>query len=124
MKYYLNLLFFICLFIISCDFDKTKEGIQKMGNEMNLKFSDQSFQTVVSLVELHKIRFGQYPETLDSLKFMGDWDKIHLRDVKYQKVDSGYNLDLVKGPLGKPTKLMYPQSFWKGLGLKKSNLKN
>jgi hypothetical protein len=43
--------------------------------------------------------------------------------VKYEKLDSGYSLDLVNGWLGRPTTLKYPKEFWNGLGLIKSNMK-
>jgi hypothetical protein len=29
-------------------------------------------------IELHKVRFGEYPNSLDGLKFVGDWDRIAL----------------------------------------------
>lgn len=89
----------------------------------NQKFGDQHFKTAIALIELHKTRFGEYPETLDSLKYVGDWDKLFCRDVKYQKLDTGYVLDLVNGWVGSPKELKYPDNFWKGLGLVKSNLK-
>jgi hypothetical protein len=50
-------------------------------------------------------------------------DKIIFSSVKYEKFDSGYSLDLTNGWVGKPDTLEYPEEFWKGLGLIKSNMK-
>ncbi len=97
------------------------EGFQE---ETNQKFGDQHFKTAISLIELHKVREGSYPKTLDSLKYLGDWDKIIFTSVKYTKLEVGYELDLVNGWIGKPKELSYPKKFWIGLGITKSNLKN
>jgi hypothetical protein len=97
-----------------------------MGNfkeRANRQFGDQHFKTAIALIELHKTRFGEYPGTLDSIKYVGDWDKIIWTSVKYQKLDTGYVLDLTNGWVGKPNTLVYPDDFWKGLGLVESNLK-
>lgn len=96
------------------------DGFQESANQ---KFGDQHFKTAISLIELHKIREGEYPLTLDSLKYIGDWDRIIFSSVKYKKLDNGYELDLVNGWIGKPEELKYPKDFWKGLGLVKSNVK-
>jgi hypothetical protein len=77
--------------------------------EADQKFGDQHFKTAISLIELHKIRFGEYPFSLRDLKFTGDWDQIALANVEYKRV-------------GKP-ELKYPDEFWKGLGLIRSNVK-
>jgi len=94
-------------------------GIQEVADA---KFGDQHFKTAISLIELHKLRTGSYPETLKDLQFTGDWDAIALGSVKYQRVSGGYELELTRGWMGKP-ELSYPASFWKGLGLVKSNVK-
>ena len=47
------------------------------------KFGDQHLKTTVALVELHKTRFGQYPEQLSDLRFTGDWDAIALHRTEY-----------------------------------------
>ena len=91
-------------------------------NEMDQKFGDQHFKTSVALIELHKVRFGEYPDSLTDLKFVGEWDQIALSNVKYKKVANGYELDVVKGWVGKP-QLSYPDEFWKGLGVVRSNMK-
>ncbi len=106
----------VVLLLTPCDLGKFKEGANK-------QFGDQHFKTAISLIELHKIRFGEYPATLDSIKYSGDWDKIVWTSVKYEKLDTGYVLNLTNGWIGKPNTLKYPDEFWKGLGLIKSNLK-
>jgi len=90
--------------------------------EADQKFGDQHFKTAISLIELHKIRFGEYPSSLKDLKFTGDWDQIALTNVEYKRVGTGYELNLTRGWVGKP-ELNYPDEFWKGLGLVKSNVK-
>ena len=86
------------------------------------KFGDQDFKTAIALIELHKIRFGEYPASLKELKFVGEWDAIALDGVSYKRLDNGYELNAVKGWVGKP-ELKYPPEFWRGLGLVKSNVK-
>ena len=89
--------------------------------QADAKFGDQNFKTAISLIELHKVRFGEYPRTLQDLQFVGDWDKIALSAVEYARVDSGYSLDVTRGWVGKPT-LHYSSEFWHGLGLRRTNM--
>lgn len=98
--------------LAGCDFQK----------EADAKFGDQHFKTAISLIELHKVRTGSYPATLKELQFTGDWDQIALSSVEYAKLESGYELNVTRGWVGKPT-LIYPKEFWQGLGLQKSNLR-
>jgi len=111
----------ICLILIVFQLSSCFPGSFK--EKANQQFGDQHFKTAIALIELHKVREGAYPESLDSLKFTGDWDKIIFSSVKYQRLGDGYELDLINGWIGKPAHLEYPAEFWKGLGLKKSNLK-
>ncbi len=90
--------------------------------DADVKFGDQNFKTAIALIELHRTRTGSYPESLKDLEFTGDWDPIALSAVKYEKLPNGYSLDLVRGWVGKPT-LTYPASFWHGLGIRKSNVR-
>lgn len=99
-------------------------GMGKFEEQAKEKFGDQYFKTAIALIELHKVRFGEYPASLDSIKYTGDWDQIIWSSVKYQKLDTGYELDLTNGLMGKPETLEYPDEFWKGLGLVRSNMKN
>lgn len=89
--------------------------------EFDNQFGDQHFKTVISLVELHKLRYGSYPASLAELKHTGSWDQIALGNVAYRRLPDGYALDLVRGWVGKP-QLSYPPDFWQGLGLKESNV--
>jgi len=64
----------LCLLIAllsGCDFSKKADKT----------FGDQHFKTSIALIELHKVRFGEYPRELSDLKFMGDWDRIALQSV-------------------------------------------
>jgi hypothetical protein len=116
MKFLLLIGGFSILFSSGCIFKKLEE-------HSNEKFGDQHFKTAISLIEMHKLRNGSYPEKLDSLKFLGDWDQIIFHSVKYKKLSVGYQLDLTNGWIGMPKQLKYPAEFWKGLGCVKSNLK-
>jgi hypothetical protein len=94
-------------------------GFQKKADA---RFGDQHFKTAISLIELHKVRYGAYPDSLADLKFTGDWDAIALASVEYRPRGDGYELNLVRGWMGKPA-LGYPPEFWQGLGLIASNVK-
>lgn len=115
-KVKISLFLFLVVSLASCFPEKFKE-------QANQKFGDQHFKTAIALIELHKIRYGDYPSSLDSLTYLGDWDEIIFNSVRYKKLSDGYELDLVNGVLGKPDALEYPAEFWNGLGLKHSNLK-
>ena len=104
MKYLFIAILSLSLF--GCDFQE----------EANQKFGDQHFKTAISLIELHKVRFGEYPHSLKDLKFTGDWDQMALQSVKYSKVEDGYTLTVTNGWVGKPS-LQYPAEFWNGLGI-------
>ncbi len=90
--------------------------------QADTKFGDQNFKSAIALIELHKVRFGSYPDRLSDIRFTGDWDQIYLSAVSYTKLPDGYELDLVRGWVGSP-ELSYPPEFWQGLGLRKSNVK-
>jgi hypothetical protein len=86
------------------------------------QFGDQNFKSAIALIELHKVRFGSYPDQLSDLKFTGQWDQIWMSAVKYTRLTEGYELDLVRGWVGTPS-LEYPPDFWRGLGLRKTNMR-
>lgn len=90
--------------------------------ESTAKFADQQFKSAIALVELHKIRTGEYPASLEEARFPGDWDKLGFENLKYERLGDGYGLDVV-GPGDSPPELTYPADFWKGLGLVRSNVK-
>lgn len=80
-------------------------------------FGDQHLKTTVALIELHKVRYGRYPDSLRDLKFTGQWDQIALQSVSYHtNADhSAYYVEVERGWVGKPT-LEMPAEFWKGTG--------
>jgi hypothetical protein len=110
IKYLISVLFLVS--ISGCDFEVP--GADE-------KFGTQNFVSAVSLIELHKIRNGVYPEDLADLEFLGDWDGIWLSAVKYEKSESGYDLYLERGWAGKPS-LEFPIKFKQGLGIQKTNV--
>ena len=80
-------------------------------------FGDQHLKTVVALVELHKVRYGSYPASLNDLKFIGDWDEIALNSVSYiaSSDRQHYYVEVERGWVGKPA-LDLPAEFWQGTG--------
>jgi hypothetical protein len=110
-KYLIPFLVVIC--ISGCNFDVP--GADE-------KFGTQNFVSAVSIIELHKLRNGEYPESLDELEFLGDWDAIWLSAVRYEKAGEGYNLYVERGWANEPT-LQFPVKFKKGLGIKSTNVK-
>jgi hypothetical protein len=66
---------------------------------MDRKFGDQHLKTAVALIELHKVRYGEYPETLDDLRYTGDWDIIALQSVEYtpNADHTAYHIDVERG---------------------------
>jgi hypothetical protein len=101
-----------CVYLTGCEFQK----------QADTTFGDQHLKTAISLIELHKVRYGKYPESLKDLTFTGEWDQIALVSVEYKIAGSGYELNVVRGWVGKP-EISYPKEFWQGLGLVKSNAK-
>jgi hypothetical protein len=84
---------------------------------MDNRFGDQHLKTAVALIELHKLRYGAYPESFDDLKFTGQWDQIALTNVNYRpNADrTAYYIEVRRGWIGKPT-LEMPKEFWQGTG--------
>jgi hypothetical protein len=100
------------------------EQFRQIKKQSDAVFGDQNFKSAIALIELYKVRYGVYPDRLADIKFTGQWDKIYLSGVTYIKLADGYELDLVRGWVGRPgTELSYPSEFWQGLGLRKSNVK-
>jgi len=92
----------------------TASGITRPFDNM---FGDQYLKTTVALIELHKVRYGKYPQSLRELRFTGDWDQGALVSVRYYPAPDGskYCIEVVRGWMGKPT-LEYPPEFWQGTG--------
>ena len=81
------------------------------------QFGDQWLKTSVALIELHKLRYGKYPDSLADLKFTGDWDQGALHDVRYypNAERTAYYIEVERGWMGKPD-LKLPDEFWRGTG--------
>ena len=94
-------------------------ALDKIKSEAEAQFSDQYFKTAIALIELHRIRTGEYPESLQDIEFSGDWDQSMYTFVLYKKLNDGYELDLVQDYHD----ITYPKKFWNGLGLKRTNIK-
>jgi hypothetical protein len=84
---------------------------------MDNQFGDQHLKTTVALIELHKVRFGKYPDRLLDLKFTGEWDQIALQSVRYYPNSdrTSYYIEVENGWIGKPD-LKMPEEFWRGTG--------
>lgn len=80
-------------------------------------FGDQHLKTTVALIELHKSRYGRYPDSLRDLRFKGEWDAISLNSVSYYPNPdrTAYYLEVHRGWIGRPD-LQMPPEFWQGTG--------
>jgi hypothetical protein len=114
----------------SCIPESAKQEINDQIVKMQEMMADQEFKNKIALIELHKTRFGSYPESLKDLKFLPAMDSASsFSNVEYTKLDSGYELNLTmkattfSGTKGVAIKLKYPDEFWNGLGCVKSNMK-
>ena len=131
MKCYFLLV--ICLFnFSSCIPKDVKEKLNVEMESAQKMLVDHEFKKAIAYIELHKIRNGQYPQTLRDLQFLSQMDSSFFNFISYHKVDTLYELDInyqIVSVLGnddeasKPIDLKYPLEFWKGLGCIKSNAK-
>ncbi len=89
-------------------------GITKGPDNM---FGDQNLKTAIALIELNKVRYGKYPDTLRDLKFTGQWDQLALNSIAYYpNADrTRYYIEVERGWVGKPS-LQMPDEFWQGTG--------
>ena len=110
----LVLLFLILMTQVGCNLDNFTSSQDKT-------FGRQNFTSAVALIELHKTRNGSYPDSLQDLEYLGDWDAIWLGAVRYEKVSDGYNLYVERGWVNEP-ELSFPEDYKNGLGLKESNI--
>lgn len=83
----------------------------------DVQFGDQHLKTAVALIELHRVRFGNYPARLSELQFVGDWDSIALSSVSYKTntARTRYCVEVERGWVAKPN-LTMPPEFWRGTG--------
>ena len=92
-------------------------GASGITRPLDNKFGDQNLKSTVALLELHKIRYGRYPQSLRDIRFKGDWDEIWLNSTHYVVSPDGtrYCVEVQRGWMGKPV-LNYPSEFWRGTG--------
>ena len=83
--------------------------------------ADKRFKASVALIELHRTRFGAYPDALSDLQFLSQADRAILTGVRYEKLSEGYALEVFVPP-GRKLDLSYPPGFWRGLGLRRTNV--
>lgn len=98
-------------------------GCGRFAGKTDATFGDQNFKTAVALIELYHVRHGAYPATLRDIDFTGGWDALALSSVKYERLPDGYTLEIERGWVGKPA-LSYPPEFWRGLGIRRTNVGN
>lgn len=103
---------FVLAILVGCD-------IEIPGADKT--FGTQNFVSAISIIELHKLRNGTYPDDLKRLEFLGSWDNIWLSAVRYEKNGEGYDLFLERGWAGKPI-LKFPEKFKHGLGIQNTNV--
>jgi len=95
---------------------------QATGMRVSSHEADQLFKMAIALVELHRVRTGTYPDSLDDLQFLSAYDRHSLvKGLRYEKLPDGYALDVVR-PNGEKPELSYPPDFWKGLGIRRTNV--
>jgi hypothetical protein len=87
------------------------------GKAFDKQFGDQHLKTSIALIELHKLRYGKYPDSLSDLKYTGQWDQIALQSVRYYPNTNrtAYYIEVERGWMGKPD-LSMPDEFWRGTG--------
>lgn len=92
-------------------------GISGITKSQDNLFGDQDLKSAVALIELHKVRFGKYPNSLADLKYLGAWDPIWVQSVSYYpNADrTAYYIEVKRGWIGKPD-LKMPDEFWQGTG--------
>ena len=103
----------LLIFLAGCDFNSFMPGAQE-------KFVDQGYKTAIALIELHKLRTGQYPNTLNDIKYTGDWDQMYRAFINYKKLETGYSIEVKDSTIA--NKLTYPSDFWSGLGVTQTNV--
>ena len=109
--------------------DNMKDQLDKQMNEGVKIFADQDFKRAIGQIELHKLRYGNYPNSLSELKFLSVMDSSMLSQVEYQRLDTVYELNLtssfpkINNDGMHEVDLKYPEEFWQGLGCVKSNLR-
>ena len=93
-------------------------ALQSSG--LDNQWGDQWLKSAVANIELHKLRYGKYPRTLQDLRYLGPMDLSLLYNIDYFPNDelTAYYLEVRVGFFGKPH-LEYPEEFWMGTGFRK-----
>jgi hypothetical protein len=118
----------ICL-MTACIPDSVKEKMNEGLSNAQQMMADWEFKKAIAQIELHKLRNGQYPNSLSELKFLSPMDSSMFKNVDYTRLDSVYELNLkmelvsLDGKETRRIELKYPAEFWTGLGCVKSNVK-
>ena len=104
---FLGSAFFLVRAFISSGITRTPDNL----------FGDQNLKTAVALLELHKVRYGKYPGSMDELKFTGQSDQMAIQSVNYYTNGdrTAYYIEVERGWVGKPD-LVMPDEFWQGTG--------
>ncbi len=82
-------------------------------------FVDQGFKSTIAAVEVYNLRHGSYPESLDDLTYTGAWFPLFRQFVRYRRVGEGY---VLRVDADAADQLAYPERFFSGLGLVKTNV--
>jgi hypothetical protein len=112
----------------ACMPDSIKEKMNDGMTQAQTVMADWQFKNALAHIELHKLRNGSYPNSLQELQFLSSMDSSMFANVEYTRLDSVYELNVkTEFPSfdGKETRinLRYAADFWKGLGCVKSNVK-
>jgi hypothetical protein len=84
--------------------------------------ADQLFTFAIAFIELYRLRDGTYPDSLEALPFLSAHDRHSVvSSLRYEKLPDGYALDVVM-PEGEKPALRYPPDFWRGLGIRRTNV--
>jgi hypothetical protein len=84
--------------------------------------ADQLFTFAIAFIELYRLRDGTYPDSLEALPFLSAHDRHSLvSGLRYEKLPDGYALDVVM-PEGEKPAVSYPPDFWRGLGIRRTNV--
>ena len=130
MKLRLFIAIIITGMLTSCFNGNVRRQMANAIRQSQKYVADQDFKHAIGYIEIYKLRFGKYPESLYDLKYIGAFDSTIFHSVQYEKIVDGYKLDLtsdyttLKGKTEGQIILKYPDEFWQGLGCLKSNLKN
>ena len=92
-------------------------------SNMAVHLSDRELKCAVAQLELHRLRYGHYPQTLQDLRFLSQLDQSIVVNVAYfpNRELTGYYVEIRNGlnGLSSAPKLEYPDEFWQGTGFRK-----